>query len=208
MTDACLRLWMLAQQHFPLDFPTGAHVLEIGCAEDDWQTPMLAQRPDLHITGIDWRECDRPGHILRGDVLTARFPPNSFDAIVGISSIEHIGLGHYNADPIDPDGDTHVMLLACQWLKLGGWIYADVPYDKAGYRVEGTAYRVYDLAAIRSRLIVPGLCLTTHTLQLSEDGSLNYALLLAERAAPAPAWTGAKPTITPERLSIWDGYVG
>ena len=139
-----------------LVFPPNARVLEIGCAEADWHTPMLAVRPDLHIIGIDWRECERPGTVIRGDVLTYDFPEASFDAVVGVSSIEHIGLGHYDNDPLDPDGDRHCMERVVRWLKPGGWVYADVPYGPA-YSVEGTSHRVYDDAAVMSRLLVKGL---------------------------------------------------
>lgn len=139
-----------------LVFPPNARVLEIGCAEGDWQTPMLAVRPDLQITGIDWRDCTRPGTVIRGDVLTHDFPPASFDAVVGVSSIEHMGLGHYESDPLDPDGDTHAMERAVRWLKPGGLVYADVPYGTT-YCVEGTSHRVYDGVALRTRLMVPGL---------------------------------------------------
>ena len=139
-----------------LVFPPAARVLEIGCAEGDWQTPMLAARPDLQITGIDWLACERPGTVLRGNVLTMDFPDESFDAVVGVSSIEHIGLGHYESDPIDPDGDTHCMERVVRWLKPGGLVYADVPYGPT-YHVEGTSHRVYDDAAVLTRLLVPGL---------------------------------------------------
>lgn len=119
-------------------------------------TPMLAERPDLQITGIDWRPCERPGRVIRGDVLAVNFLPESFDAVVGISSIEHIGLGHYNADPLDEDGDRRCMERVARWLKPGGWVYADVPYGPE-YHVEGTSHRVYDEAALDARLIAPGL---------------------------------------------------
>lgn len=119
-------------------------------------TPMLAERPDLAITGIDWRAAERPGTVVQGDVLVHDWPDASFDAAVGISSIEHIGLGHYDHDPIDVDGDRHCMERVVRWLKSGGWVYADVPYGPA-YHVHGASHRVYDDAALRDRLIVPGL---------------------------------------------------
>jgi hypothetical protein len=136
-----------------LDFPRHARVLEVGCAEADWQTPMLDIRPDLQITGIDWRACTRPGTTIQGDVLTQDFPDASFDAVVGISSIEHIGLGHYEADPKDLDGDIRCMERIARWLAPGGWVYLDVPWNARGYLVDGTSHRVYDGAALRSRLI-------------------------------------------------------
>ena len=115
-------------------------------------TPMLAMRPDLQITGIDWRAEARPAPTIHGDVLTHDFSPDSFDAIVGISSFEHIGLGHYDNDPKDVDGDRHCLARVARWLKPGGWVYGDVPYSES-YRVHGTEYRAYDDDAVSSRLI-------------------------------------------------------
>ena len=159
-TDACLSLFADVYDTGALVFPVGARVLEIGCSEANWIAPMLALRPDLQITGIDWRRCDRPGTVIHGDVLTQAFQGASFDAIVGISSIEHIGLGHYSNDPLDEDGDRHCMERVATWLTPGGSVYLDVPFAAEGYRVHGTEYRVYDESAYQERLIAPGLTLT------------------------------------------------
>ena len=155
-SDCCLSIFHEVYQTGALVFPPNARVLEIGCAEADWMTPMFAARPDLQITGIDWRECERPGTVIQDNVLAYPFPAERFDAVVGISSIEHIGLGHYNHDPLEPDGDVRCMRRVVQWLKPRGVVYADVPYGPT-YRVEGTSHRVYDDAALASRLVVPGL---------------------------------------------------
>ena len=135
-----------------LVFPPGVHVLEVGCSEADWMTPMLAERPDLQLTGIDWRRCPRPGTVIHGDVLSHDFPLASFDAVVGISSFEHIGLGHYSGDPLNEDGDVQCLRRVAAWLKPGGWVYGDVPYGPA-YHVHGTEYRAYDEAALQARLV-------------------------------------------------------
>lgn len=154
--DVCVSIFGHVYGTGALSFPVGARVLEVGCAEADWMTPMLAERPDLQIVGIDWRKCDRPGLVIRGDVLTVDFAPGSFDVAVGISSIEHIGLGHYEQDPLDVDGDIRCMERIAYWLKPGGWAYLDVPYE-AAYHVHGTSHRAYDDPALASRLVVPGL---------------------------------------------------
>mgnify|MGYP001612889328 FL=1 len=167
--DSCLSIFAEVYATGALVFPSRARVLEIGCAEADWVKPMLAERSDLQITGIDWRECERSCEVIRGDVLTHDFPPRSFDVAVGISSIEHIGLGHYNCDPLDMDGDRHCMERVARWLKPGGWVYADVPCGPE-YRVEGTSHRVYDYAALLSRLVVPGLWLKRRWFS-DEDGT-------------------------------------
>lgn len=156
--DGCLSLFADIYETGALRFPPHARVLEIGCAEIDWMSPMGTLRPDLAFTGIDWRDTPwRPGRIIKGDVLTQAWPSESFDVVVGISSIEHIGLGHYDADPLDVDGDRHCMERVVRWLAPGGWVYLDVPYAPEGYRVHGTEYRLYDARALRDRLCPAGL---------------------------------------------------
>ena len=140
---------------------------------------MLTLRPDVDITGIDWRACTGPGHLIRGDVLVQTFPPETFDAIVGISSIEHIGLGHYEADPLDVDGDRHAMERAAGWLKPGGWIYADVPYGPE-YRVDGTSHRIYNETALQARLCPPG-CRIVQTWFTDGDGLVSKDRLISGR---------------------------
>lgn len=153
--DLCLSIFADVYATGALVFPPNAKVLEIGCAEADWQTPMLALRPDLQITGIDWRKCKRPGTTIKGDILTQDFAPGSFDVVVGISSIEHIGLGHYEADPKYVDGDITCMELVGKWLKPDGWVYFDVPYNASGYMVLNTEARIYDDEALCMRLTTP-----------------------------------------------------
>jgi SAM-dependent methyltransferase len=108
----------------------------------------------MDLVGIDQKPVSvkhprhRQGDVMREDL----FPSESFDQIVSLSAIEHIGLGHYG-DPKDPDGDTKAVANCIRWLKPGGWLYLDVPYDPTGYRVQTTECRVYDDAALKSRLL-------------------------------------------------------
>jgi hypothetical protein len=157
--DQCLSIFGALYDRGLIPIPPHARVLEIGCAEADWMTDMMTARPDVTVTGIDWRRPDspRPGTVIRGDVLTHDFPAAAFDAVVGISSIEHIGLGHYDDDPCDPDGDRHCMERVVRWLKPGGLFYADVPWRADRFHVDGTSHREYDDPAIRTRLLIPGL---------------------------------------------------
>jgi SAM-dependent methyltransferase len=151
--DMCLTFFAQAYEEDWLKFPRNARVLEIGCAEADWQTPMLAIRPDLQITGIDWREVLRPGETIRGDVMNLdTFDRASFDAIVSISAIEHVGLGAYNDDPLLPSGDLVAMNNALYWLKPGGWMYLDVPYRPTGVFEVHDNFRAYNQKALHDRL--------------------------------------------------------
>lgn len=158
--DSCLSIWADCYESGRFDFPPHARVLEVGCSEANWMGEMFRVRPDLAITGVDWRACGKQHHggvIIRGDILTQPFPRDYFDAVVGISSLEHIGLGHYDRDPLEADGDVRVMTLIRDWLKPGGWVYFDVPYSAHGYRVQGTECRVYDDASLRARMLPDGL---------------------------------------------------
>lgn len=160
--DLCLSFWAVAYDRWAIEFPPNATVLEIGCAEADWQTPMLALRPDLQITGIDWRRCDRPGTTVQGDVMALdTFERASFDCVVSISAIEHVGLGHYDQDPVFGPGDVVTMTNAHYWLKPGGWLYMDVPFAEDGFTVY-KSYRRYDSNAIESRLLTPGFEIVQH----------------------------------------------
>lgn len=111
------------------ELPTGAKVLEIGCSEADWLGAMRLARPDLHLTGIDWRDHPRPAADvqIQGDVLVHDFEPASFDAIIAVSMLEWAGVSHYG-DPVDEQGDRKTAARARRWLKPGGWFYFDVPY--------------------------------------------------------------------------------
>ncbi len=159
--DLCLGFF--AECYTPALMPLreGAAVLEIGCAEADWMSAMLATRPDLQLTGIDWRAAKRPGTVVQADVLTHEFPPARFDAVVSISTIEHIGLSAYGGDPRDPDGDVKTVQRVASWLKPGGWFYFDVPFRDRVFEIHET-FRAYNWPALAKRyLSVPGLVADT-----------------------------------------------
>lgn len=178
--DLCLSFWAVAWDKSWIHFAHGATVLEIGCAEADWQTPMLTVRPDLQITGLDWRECKRPGTTVKGNVMNrGLFPEASFDAIVSVSAIEHVGLGAYDDDPKDRHGDQTAMANACYWLKPGGRMYLDVPYRENAYEVHGS-FRAYNDDAITHRLL-PGFRLLQSAKCVVDHPDGPYLAMLLEK---------------------------
>ena len=143
--DPGLKLWDLARSLLPSLTP-GSRVLEIGYRDTPWAKWCKRAEPSLSVTAIDWRKLmpQEGVETLQGDILAQEWPRHSFDCVVGISSFEHIGLGHYESDPLRVDGDVALVGKIRDWLKPGGWCYFDVPFAPEGYFVKGTKCRVYD----------------------------------------------------------------
>lgn len=158
--DSCGDFFLTALEAANPSIPADARVLEVGCSEFDWLFYAKDSWPRMQFSGVDWRgrrQIDgidiRQANALQPDL----FPAESFDWIVSISAVEHFGLGHYNDDPADPDGDTHIVSNMMRWLKPGGWLYFDVPFQPSGYQVVDTSHRQYDQDALFMRLWVEGL---------------------------------------------------
>lgn len=159
-TDGCIKFFetSLKAANPPME-PLG-NVLEIGCAEADWIGPAMASWPGMSFTGVDWRKCPKKGAtVIQGDICKQEFEHGSFDLIVSVSAIEHIGLSHYFTvegvpDPVQSGGDVITLNKCWDWLRPGGWIYFDVPWNAGAdaYVVHGTSHRVYDDAAVELRL--------------------------------------------------------
>lgn len=155
--DACCDFFAQLLRAADPDVPESARVLEIGCAELDWLTIAATSWPSLKLTGIDWRGHKRPPQgatVIQGDVMRHAFPEASFDLIVSISAIEHVGLGHYAQDPRAENGDSRALINGWRWLTPGGWLLFDVPWNAGAdaYEVVGSSHRVYDDATVESRL--------------------------------------------------------
>lgn len=154
--DECGRFFGTCLRAYRPEIAADARVLEIGCAEYDWLSDAHRAWPHLQLTGIDWRGRKHPcagATVLTGDVMTHDFQSASFDWIVSISALEHVGLGHYNKDPKAEAGDSIAVRRAYDWLTPGGWLYFDVPYNPDRYEVVGTSHRVYSDVAILDRLV-------------------------------------------------------
>jgi hypothetical protein len=172
--DACLKAGAMA-------FTPGMRVLEVGCCESDWLERASKAWPDVEFIGMDCRTDPKKSRgrysLVKGDARNPGvFECESFDAVVSLSAIEHVGLGHYG-DPKDTDGDFRAMNCCWFWTKPGGWMYFDVPYDPTHYWEQGTKARIYDDKAIDLRLQ-----------QSWDDGWRGYV------GADAPGLLVPKPT--------------
>lgn len=155
-TDECGRVFAASREASGFSILDGGRCLEVGSAEYSWLTKATTVWPSVQFTAIDWRKTEPVAgvEIVRGNVLAHDFPAASFDAVVSISTLEHIGLGHYDRDPAADDGDIVALQRIWSWLKPGGVLYFDVPFNAGehSYQVIGTKYRCYDAKQHRLRL--------------------------------------------------------
>lgn len=132
-----------------MDLPAGARVLELGCCETDFSHWLLQADPAIQLTGVDVNDAhDFRGAFVKGAAEAQDFPPNSFEAVICLGSLEHFGLGFYG-DPVNPRAQQQVAWKIGNWLVPGGWWYYDVPWTpEQSYVTENRHFRVYDDAAL------------------------------------------------------------
>ena len=109
------------------------------------------------------------------------FAPESFDAIVSVSAIEHVGLGSYDNDPKNRHGDQEAMKNAHRWLKPRGWMYLDVPYRDDAYEVHKN-FRAYNEDALERRLL-PGFTRSCWAKCVVDHPDGPYMAMLLEKAS-------------------------
>jgi len=135
-----------------LDLKEGKHILDFGCAEDI--LPIHLCSLGYKVTGFDFRPypfSHKNFQFIQGDILTWEPKPAVFDAVVSISTVEHVGLSAYG-DPLHEDGDKIAIEKLMKSLRVGGRLYLTVP---AGRRCIEHIYRVYDSEGIKE--LVPNI---------------------------------------------------
>jgi SAM-dependent methyltransferase len=111
--------------------------------------PLALTALGLEVTVVDQRRYPFTAEglrVIQHDILQPLDTvPSDFDVVYSISTIEHVGLGHYG-DPTRADGDR--MALAHLWDKVrpGGRLIFSVP---AGWPSVQRGYRVYDEPSLR-----------------------------------------------------------
>jgi SAM-dependent methyltransferase len=124
-------------------------VLDIGCAESYLSIHLASL--GFSVYGIDTRDYNlshQNFHFIRDDIACTPFPDKFFDAVVAVSTLEHVGLGHYR-DPKYPEGDSKAIREIHRVLKKKGRLIMSVPF--AG-KATTTWQRIYDAESL-SRLL-------------------------------------------------------
>ncbi len=130
---------------------TQGKILDVGCC---WSSVSMELASfGFEVWGIDLDPCalTHPNFkFIQGDVCRSSLPERFFDRVVDISTLEHIGLGHFQ-DTIQPDGDRQAVQSIHRVLKTGGRFLMTVPF---GQRCVTAWFRVYDSSSL-AELIGP-----------------------------------------------------
>ncbi len=117
-------------------------VLDVGCCESHLGFLLVAC--NLEVYGCDVRRCypkyeQKPFRFALGsftflhrDIRTLNLPSNSFDTVLNISTLEHIGLIAYDQKVKDELGDLKAMRNIRRLLKPNGVLIFTGPYGKGG----------------------------------------------------------------------------
>lgn len=115
-------------QHLPEG--TGP-VLDLGCCSSQLSLALACR--GVPVIGVDFNPYPyrHPNfHAVRGDAMRLPFRSGTFGAVLAISTIEHVGIGHYG-DPLAQSGDRAVIREITRILRSGGKALITVPFGRA-----------------------------------------------------------------------------
>jgi SAM-dependent methyltransferase len=140
------KAWVL---RYLSDIPIDAKLLDVGCSESLLSIELASN--GFQVTGIDIRPYPlrHPNFkFLQADICNSNLESASYDVIIALSTIEHLGLGWYG-DPQDDSSDHRAMREIYRLLKPGGRLLMTVPF---GQRVQTPLHRIYDNQSLRALL--------------------------------------------------------
>jgi SAM-dependent methyltransferase len=126
-------------------------ILDIGCVHS--RLPIALASRGCRMVGLDFLPYPHrhPNlQAVRRDATGAPFRGASFDAVVAVSVIEHIGIGHYG-DPSAEGADRETVREIARILKPGGRCVITLPF---GRPLTDDSKRVYDSPHLQ-RLLAP-----------------------------------------------------
>jgi SAM-dependent methyltransferase len=170
--------WVLNQ--LKILAPRGARVLDVGCSESVLSHELLARGHE--VWGIDINDYPykpRCMMFIKQDVRNTDLQSNFFDAIICVSTIEHVGLPVYGQVGMDLDADVRVMREFHRILKPGGYLILTTPFAGREFRLvpgerqydsRRLQLLVQDFELIRKEVFIPyKLGRRTMWIKLSED---------------------------------------
>jgi hypothetical protein len=137
--DPSIKLFDYAVQAGWIEQREGAVILELGCCETDFSKWWKSADIGGYLIGIDVN-VPQGGHydyFEQSDASTMWEQPGKFDAVILLGSLEHFGLGFLRRPDLRGCGLSH---------DAGPWT------PETFYVTENRHFRVYDDAALRSRI--------------------------------------------------------
>jgi SAM-dependent methyltransferase len=120
----------------------GNDVLEFGCSNSLLALQIASM--GLRVTGVDLRPYPLTHDNLRflqGDLFDLDLGTESFDSVVAVSAVEHVGLGGYGEERSPERNDEAIIRVFRTLLRPGGQLILTVPF---GSSYVGDGYRIYD----------------------------------------------------------------
>lgn len=119
---------------------------------------FVAARKGLNVIRFDIQEIEKLAEMenieyICGDIASYELEKNSFDIIVNVSTIEHVGLGRYGDSKSD-QGDLKAMQLLKTLLKPGGRMLLTIPVGIDA--IHSFLHRVY--GEKRLPMLLEGFC--------------------------------------------------
>lgn len=124
---------------------TGGTVLDVGAREGLPSTDLLLENNNLvytiDINASPLNKSNPKLNIDRGDIRKTKFKDAFFDAVIAVSTLEHVGLpGRYGITEADDKGDLRAMQEIHRILKPDGQVFVTLPYGGGKSRLLNRLY--------------------------------------------------------------------
>ena len=130
-------------------YPKGARILDVGCAESLLAYELISL--GYEVWGIDINDYPlKPKQMIfvKRDIRDTGLPSNFFDAVICVSTLEHIGLPVYGQEKLDLEGDYKAIQEIWRILKPGGYLFLTTPFAGKTMRIV-PGERQYDLERLK-----------------------------------------------------------